>query len=362
MTAAEGEGFINPDFTGPDDLGERFRRLIRQTGPISLAHYMAEANTHYYGRRDPLGKAGDFTTAPEISQLFGEMIGLWLAGIWRDAHSPADILYIELGPGRGTLARDVLRTLAQFGCRPRVHLVEGSAALRHVQQERVPGAIWHHDLGSVPEDAPILLAANEFLDALPIRQLVKTEQGWRERMVDLRDDRFVPVAGARPMDAAVPPQWHDAEPGAILETCPAAAAVMGEVARRLHVQGGAAIFIDYGHDQPRMGSTFQAVRGHKRTDPFCDPGQADLSAHVDFSALAEVAQAHGARWLGTMAQGIWLGAMGIGARAGALAQKFPDQAATLKVAFDRLTGQEEMGELFKVMGLSAPDWPDGAAF
>ena len=350
--------------TSPEkgDLAASFRRLIARNGPISLAHYMAEANARYYGTRDPLGRAGDFITAPEISQMFGEMIGLWLADIWVRAGRPDPVLYVEPGPGRGTLARDVVRTLARFGCAPLVHFVEGSAALRPIQHSIVPDARWHHDLASIPNDAPMLLVANEFLDALPIRQLVKTAQGWRERMVGLEGDAFVAVAGTTPMDAAVPQDSAHAPGGTVLESCPAAAAIMGEVARRLAAQGGAALVIDYGHDAPRTGSTFQAVRAHGRADPFADPGDADLTAHVDFAALAHVARGKGARWLGTVPQGAWLQAMGIAARAQALASHAPDQAGAIEAALERLTGDAQMGQLFKVMGLAAPGWPEGAGF
>ena len=347
---------------GKGDLAASFRRLIARTGPISLAHYMAEANARYYGSRDPLGREGDFITAPEISQMFGEMIGLWLADIWVRAGRPAPVHYVELGPGRGTLARDVLRVALRFGLEPQVHFVEGSASLRHVQRAIVPDAQWHHDLASIPEDAPLLLVANEFLDALPVRQLVKTADGWRERMVGLEDDAFIPVAGTKPMDAAVPPDFRDAPADTILESSPAASTMVGEAARRLAEQGGAALFIDYGHDAPRTGSTFQAVRAHARADPFADPGEADLTAHVDFAALAAVARIHGARWLGTVPQGAWLRAMGIEARAQALAAQAPDQTAALEAAANRLTADDQMGQLFKVMGLSAPGWPDGAGF
>ena len=171
---------------------------------------MGESNAHYYAARDPLGGprevgGGDFITAPEISQMFGELVGLWLADIWTRAGSPEDAIYCELGPGRGTLAKDALRSMARFGCAPQVHFVEGSPALRALQAEAVPGALFHDDLSSVPEDGPLLLIANEFFDALPVRQLVRTEAGWRERMVGLgEDDAFVFVVSDQPMDSAVP--------------------------------------------------------------------------------------------------------------------------------------------------------------
>ncbi|MCK9541772.1 MAG: SAM-dependent methyltransferase [Novosphingobium sp.] len=344
-----------------------FRRLIANHGPISLMHYMGESNARYYASRDPFGTAGDFITAPEISQMFGELIGLWLADMWIRAGRTEPVHYVELGPGRGTLASDALRTARRYGLSPQVHFVEASTELKDAQLATVPQAQWHHDLSTVPVAGPVLLVANEFLDALPVRQLVRTDEGWRERMVGLAADHsdqgaFVPVAGQQPMDAAVPEARRDAPPGTIIETCPGAAAVLYEVAGRLVEQGGAALFIDYGHDVPRDGSTLQAVRAHRMVDPFRFPGEADLTAHVDFATLANVAQSRGCRWLGTVTQGQWLRALGIETRAEALAAKAPEHAAAIASARDRLIGEGQMGALFKVMGLAGPDWPDGAGF
>lgn len=344
-------------------LAAVFARLIAATGPITIAHYMAESNARYYASRDPLGTAGDFVTAPEISQMFGELIGLWLADIWQRAGSPQRACYVELGPGRGTLARDALRAARRGGLAPDVHFVETSPALIALQRAAHPDATWHDDLGSLPTDRPLLIVANEFLDALPVRQLVRTTRGWRERMVGLdADGAFVPVIGTRPMDAAVPTPFSDAGEGAILEASPAAAAVVQNAASRIAEQGGAALFIDYGYSEQQLGSTLQAVRAHRKVDPFADPGEADLTAHVDFAALAGIAAAAGARWLGTSEQGAWLAALGIGARAGALARAAPDAAEAIEAAALRLTAPAEMGTLFKVMGLAAPEWPDGAGF
>jgi NADH dehydrogenase [ubiquinone] 1 alpha subcomplex assembly factor 7 len=343
-------------------LAAIFRRLIANTGPISLMHYMGEANARYYSSRDPLGATGDFVTAPEISQMYGELIGLWLADMWIRAGCPEPVHYVELGPGRGTLARDALQAAGRFGLEPAVHLVEASPALRNIQMRAVPGAQWHHDLSSLPTDAPLLIIANEFLDALPARQLVKTGDGWRERMVAVDGDRFICIAGTEPMDASVPETRRSATTGTILEFCPGAAAAIDEVARRLTRQGGAALIMDYGHDAPRDGSTLQAVRSHRKVDPFAQPGEADLTAHVDFAALARIARSRGAKWLGTAAQGSWLSEMGIEARADALTAATPNQADAIRVAKDRLIGEDQMGMLFKVMGLAAPDWPDGAGF
>ncbi len=345
-----------------EPLSGIFKRLIANTGPISVQYFMGESNARYYAARDPLGDAGDFVTAPEISQMFGELVGLWLADMWLRAGSPQPVHYVELGPGRGTLARDALRAAKRFGLEPTVHFVEGSPELKSLQLAAVPDARWHDDVSTIPITGPILLVANEFLDALPIRQLVKTAQGWRERMVAVQDDAFVGTAGDRPMDAAIPADLRDAEPGTLIETCPAAAAVVYEVAGRLAMQGGAALFIDYGSDIPRTGSTLQAVRAHRKVEALAHPGEADITAHVDFATLANVAQSRDCRWLGTVGQGHWLNALGIDARAASLAQASPQQSDAIAVAKDRLTGADQMGDLFKVMGLAAPGWPEGAGF
>ncbi len=256
---------MNPGDAG--DLTERFRRLIRQSGPISVSHYFGESNAQYYASRDPLGASGDFITAPEISQLFGEMIGLWCADLWQRSGKPSEVAYVELGPGRGTLAKDALRVMQRFDLQPEIHFVEGSPVLREVQSATIPGAIHHNDLDGLPQGMPILLIANEFFDALPIRQLVKTEAGWRERKIGLDGDEFRFIAGDQPMDAAIPIQYLGLENQTILEVCPAASAWVGDIATRLNAQGGAALIIDYGYLVPQTGSTLQAVRNNAKTDP-----------------------------------------------------------------------------------------------
>ncbi|WP_068076182.1 class I SAM-dependent methyltransferase [Novosphingobium lentum] len=345
-------------------LAQVFHRLIANTGPISLAHFMAESNARYYNTRDPLGTNGDFVTAPEISQMFGELIGLWLADMWIRSGRDEPVHYVELGPGRGTLAHDALGAVGRYGLTPRVHFVETSTALKAVQLDLHPGAQWHHDLSTLPDNGPLLVVANEFLDALPVRQLVRTPAGWRERMVGLERGGLALVAGDRPMDAAVPPamQALDLPDGAIIETSPAAAAIVYELAGRLAAQGGAALIIDYGQAHSRLGSTLQAVREHRKVDPFSTPGEADLTAHVDFAALAAIAQSRSARWLGTVEQGRWLRALGIEARAETLCRAAPEHTAAILAGRDRLIGEGQMGALFKVMGLAGPNWPDGAGF
>lgn len=343
-------------------LADSFRRLIRATGPISLAHFMAESNARYYASRDPLGAGGDFVTAPEISQMFGELIGLWFADMWVRAGRSDPVAFVELGPGRGTLAKDAMRTMKRYGLAPDVHLVEASPALRAVQREALPEARFHGDLTSLPDDRPLLVVGNEFLDALPVRQLVRAAEGWRERMVGLDGDSFVYVGGGQPMDAAIPPEWREGRQGTIIETSPAAAAVVGEISDRLAAQGGCALLIDYGHVDSRAGSTIQAVRAHRKVDPFAAPGEADLTAHVDFATLARVAQSHGVTWMGTPTQGAWLKALGIEMRADALANRSPHLRGELIAARDRLAADDQMGYLFKVMGLAARGWPHGVGF
>jgi NADH dehydrogenase [ubiquinone] 1 alpha subcomplex assembly factor 7 len=324
---------------------------------------MGESNARYYAGKDPLGSEGDFITAPEISQMFGELIGLWLADLWIRAGRPDNPLYVELGPGRGTLTRDALRAMKRYGLEPSVHLVEGSTELKRHQLEAVPQARFHADLSTVPMDGPMLLVANEFLDALPVRQLVMTTEGWREVMIATDEaGRFIPVAGRQPMDAAVPDARRVAEVGTVLETCPGAAAILFEAAGRLVGQGGAALFVDYGHAEMRTGSTLQAVAKHRKVDPFAAPGKADLTAHVDFATMADIARSRGAKWLGTVPQGAWLRALGIEARAEALADFAPQHREALMRAKERLIGDGQMGLLFKVMGLAAPEWPDGVGF
>lgn len=339
------------------DLGDIFRRLIRENGPISLAQYMGESNARYYTSRNPLGEAGDFITAPEVSQAFGELIGLWLADIWVRAGQPDPVHYVELGPGSGTLASDALRAAARYGLNPQVHFVEGSEALRQIQRGTIRGVTHHADVTTLPEDAPLLIVANEFFDALPVRQLLRAAEGWRERMVGLEGDQLVFVFGDKPMDAAVPQSWRQASQGTIIETSPAAAAVMSELADRLVAQGGAALVIDYGPREGRSGSTLQAIREHEKVDVFSAPGDMDLTAHVDFETLVKVAQRQGAQLLGVQHQGEWLTTLGIDMRMEALRRRAPDQAEKFARQHARLVAEDQMGLLFKVMGLSGKGWP-----
>jgi SAM-dependent MidA family methyltransferase len=330
-------------------LAERLRRLIATSGPICVAHYMAEANAHYYATRDPLGSAGDFTTAPEISQMFGELIGLWLADLWARA-------------GRGTLAADALRAMGAAGLEPPVHFVETSPVLRRAQAGRVPSAQWHDEVSSLPDHRPLLVVANEFFDALPARQLIATPTGWRERMVTLKADRFVPAAGPPIPASAIPERLRGAPPGTVLETSPASLAIVRQIAHRLSAQGGAALIVDYGHDRTSAGDTLQSVSGHGYADPWEAPGERDLTVHVDFEALSEVAAEEGALLYGPVGQGEFLARLGIDHRMEALTRSAPDRAGELAAAHDRLTSPEQMGSLFRVLALTAPGWPEPEGF
>jgi NADH dehydrogenase [ubiquinone] 1 alpha subcomplex assembly factor 7 len=311
------------------------RDRIREQGSLSVEAYMEACNTFYYATRDPLGAAGDFTTAPEISQMFGELVGAALADTWIRAGRPADARYVELGPGRGTLAADALRAMRAAGLDPPIDLVETSPLLRSAQQSVLPGARWHDDLSTVP-DAPILLVGNEFLDALPVQQWI----GGKER-------RVIVAGGGLAFD----------RDGPVHETAPAREAVVAELAGRLVRSGGAALLIDYGHDGTGSGDTLQAVRAHTFAPVLADPGEQDLTAHVDFGAVARAASAAGARVTDLVPQGEWLRRLGIEARARSLGRANPEKAPAIDTALRRLAGADEMGELFKVIGITSPDWP-----
>ena len=335
-------------------LPERLARAITLAGPIPVAQFMAAANAHYYATRDPLGAGGDFTTAPEISQMFGELIGLWVADLWDRAGRP-EVHWVELGPGRGTLAADALRSMAKAGLAPTVHLVETSPVLRAAQAERVPHATWHDAVDTLPTDRPLVIVANEFFDALPVRQLIKRGDDWHERFVAAQDTLFLPIAG-KPVPAfVIPEHLRDAAPGSIIETCPAAVGIVRALAARIAAQGGALLLIDYGYEGPAIGDTLQAVRAHARANPFEQPGDQDLTAHVDFATLTSAAQAEGVAAWGPVAQADFLVALGIDTRAAALARAQPGRADEIAAARARLVG--EMGELFRALALTHRDWP-----
>jgi SAM-dependent MidA family methyltransferase len=323
-----------------ESLAERLRARIRAEGPITVETYMAASNAHYYATRDPLGAAGDFTTAPEISQMFGELVGACLADCWQQSGAPGNAAFAELGPGRGTLAADALRVMRKGGFGGEVHLVETSPALRQAQGERVADARWHDRIEDLPP-VPLLLAANEFLDALPVRQWIAGE----ERRVALDGGQF----------------GFTAE-GEIREDSPARDAASAAIARHLAGHGGMALVIDYGHAASAAGDTLQAVKGHRFADPLADPGEQDLTAHVDFEAAARAAQSAGTLVSGPVDQGVWLRRLGIAQRAESLIASNPDKRHDIASAVERLCGQELMGRLFKVMAIRAPGWPEPAGF
>ncbi|MCC7320890.1 MAG: SAM-dependent methyltransferase [Rubellimicrobium sp.] len=321
-----------------------------------MAEALSDPEHGYYATRDPFGAAGDFVTAPEISQMFGELIGLWLAQVWRDQGAPARIALVEAGPGRGTLMADVLRAtriVPGFHVAASVHLVETSATLRRIQATMVPQAVWHDDLSTLP-DLPLYLVANEFLDALPIRQFERRRGGWAERVVTLTGGRLALAVAP----ALLPPGVGRADDalaeGTVIEHCPALPAIVGAVGARITGRGGAALWVDYG-DWDGTGDTFQALRAHRPVDPLAEPGLADLTAHVDFAAIARAAAP--ARASPMVTQGAFLERLGIAGRAQALAARLTGAALHAHLAAHRrLTHPDEMGHLFKVIGLA----PQGA--
>ncbi len=350
-------------------LAESLRRDIAAGGPITVARFMAEAlgnpmHGYYAGSgRQPLGAEGDFITAPEVSQMFGELIGLWCVDTWQAMGAPEPFRLVELGPGRGTLMADALRAAAMvpvFGAAASLHLFERSAALR-AQQTRALARHepqWHEAFAEVP-DGPAIIIANEFFDALPVHQFVATDAGWRERMVGLADDGegFALRLAPGPTPALTLLAALAADRDGVAEVCPAGLSLASEIAARVAAEGGAALAIDYGRSGA-IGDSLQAVRGHRRHDPLADPGQADLTALVDFAALARAAGEAGAVPHGPVSQGNFLRALGIDARAAALSTKAtPRQAADIATALARLTSAEAMGELFQVLVIADPALP-----
>ncbi len=344
-------------------LKARLIARIARTGPMTLADYMAECLLHpdhgYYATRDPLGASGDFTTAPEISQMFGELVGLWLAQVWMDQGAPAPFLLAELGPGRGTLMADALRAtkaVPGFHAALRLHLVEASPTLRAVQAATL-GAHdphFHDSIADLPE-GPIWLIANEFFDALPIRQFQKGPgDHWHERMVGAAGDRLIlGLAPAAPVAALA--HRRDVTEGQIVETCAPAEAIAGEIGRRIATHGGAALIVDYG-DLESIGDTFQALRAHRPTGPLDEPGAADLTAHVAFGPLARAARP--ARASALTPQGVFLERLGITARATALARNLTGSALESHIAAHRrLTHPSQMGHLFRALALTPADSP-----
>jgi NADH dehydrogenase [ubiquinone] 1 alpha subcomplex assembly factor 7 len=355
-------------------LSSLIRERIRKTGPISVADFMELALNHpehgYYRRREPFGAAGDFTTAPEISQAFGELLGLWLASAWRDSGAPAPFRLVELGPGRGQLMADLLRAAVKvdgFVEAADLHLIETSERLRRAQRQRLrgPTITWHERFETAP-NGPLFLIANEFFDALPANQLIRCEGGWVERAVTSKEDAGFVFTERKASQELIDmiPRGRTAEAGEIDEVSPARTELATRIGERIQTQGGVAAIIDYGTWVDRVtGDTFQAIRRHRPDDPLRDPGEADLTTHVDFRRLAEAAAAGGADVFGPVPQGAFLRALGVEARIAALLRGAdPEQSRTLRHALFRLTDASAMGELFKVLVLAAPGAPAPPGF
>ena len=341
-------------------LKRKIIALIEAQGPLTVAQYMAIAlgdpEYGYYMRRDPLGR--DFTTSPEISQIFGELIGLFFVQAWEDRGRSARFKFVELGPGRGTLMTDMMRAAGklrpQFVEAARITLVETSPVLRAAQARALDSVAvdWASGFDEVPADGPLFLVANEFCDALPIRQLVKGERGWHERMVtcDGEELRFVLTPDTAP-SSIVPEALRDAALGSVVELNPGATALAQSIAARIADAGGVALVIDYGHADSATGDTFQALKDNAFAEPLADPGHADLTAHVDFGALAAAAREGRGYVAKTLTQARLLESLGIRTRANRLKHQNPESAAEIQTAVDRLTNPTQMGTLFKALAI-----------
>jgi SAM-dependent MidA family methyltransferase len=350
-------------------LLSEIKKLISSSGPMPVWRYMELCLLHpqygYYIARDPLGREGDFTTAPEVSQMFGELLGLWAASVWKAIGSPTMLRLIELGPGRGTMMADALRALRVLPPLYQalhVHMVEINPVLREKQRTTLSGVrniAWHNHIDEVPE-GPCIIFANEYFDALPVHQMVKRETGWHERVVDL-DENGTLIFGVESdptprFEVLLPPLVRAAPAGAVFEWRPDTEIM--KLARRVRDQNGAALIIDYGHMRSDAGDTFQAIARHSYTDPLKAPGQADLTAHVDFHAMARAAEDLGARVHGPVTQGEFLKQLGIETRAVALMSKASHETSEdIARALKRLIGggRDGMGSMFKVLGISHPN-------
>ena len=352
-------------------LHTEIKRLIRTFGPMPVWRYMELCLMHpqhgYYISRDPLGREGDFTTAPEVSQMFGELLGLWAASVWKAVGSPSQFQLIELGPGRGTMMSDALRALRVLPPLYQalsVHMVEINPVLREKQQATLTGLrniTWHKRFDEVPE-GPCVIFANEYFDVLPIHQMIRREDGWHERVVELDpDENFIYGIAADPtpgFEALLPPLVRAAPVGAIFEWRPDSEIM--DLAKRVRDQRGAALIIDYGHIRSDVGDTFQAIARHSFADPLKAPGLADITAHVDFDALGRGAEAVGAHVHGPVTQSDFLRRLGIETRALTLMQRASHEVSEdVAKGLQRLIGggRGGMGSLFKVLALSDPDIP-----
>ena len=341
------------------NLGDLINMQISQDGPMSVATYMALCLSHprhgYYAVGEPIGLGGDFVTAPEISQIFGELIGFWLVNIWQQLGEPRSLTLLELGPGRGTLMADALRVATRapgFGDALHLQLFESNRRLREEQARRLATyhPYWSETLGAVSDD-PLLVVANEFFDALPIRQFVRRGAGWHERLVGLREgSRTFGLAPEPTPDHLVAQEFGAVVDGSIVETSPAASDALASLAAIISAQRGALLAIDYGYGAAQLGNTLQAVRRHRFADPLEAPGETDLSSHVDFGALRRVAEQHGLEVQPLTTQGAFLQRLGAVERAAALARANPAEADSIAGALRRLVAPEAMGDLFKVFG------------
>ena len=345
-----------------NDCESRVRGIIAAQGPIGIAQYMrialSDPEFGYYVRRHPI--LGDFITAPEISQIFGELIGLFFVQVWDDQGRPRHFRLVELGPGRGTLMADILRAAhirPDFVDAADVELIEISPVLRDSQRHALNGhnVRWRESVDEVPSDAPVFLLANEFFDALPVRQLVRRGSHWYERRIGLEAGQLCFTTDSEPSSATlVPAALRNAFDGDVYEFSEMAERLAQNIGGRVADAGGAALIIDYGHDRPGFADTFQAVRAHHFADPLAAPGEADLTCHVDFAALARCASSQGARVSGPVTQAAFLAALGVRERAEVLKHGAPGYGAVIDSGVERLIGETQMGRLFKVLGISPP--------
>ncbi len=344
-------------------VSKQIAQQISAQGPITVQEYMRLANQAYYNSRDPFGKDGDFITAPEVSQMFGELIGLWLTDIWFRNNSPYNVNYVELGPGRGTLASDILRSANKFDFRPIPFFLETSETLRKAQSEAVQNVNFCENIDELPEDGPLFVIANEFFDALPIRQFISTHSGWRERVVSRdKGDKFIAMPGTSEMDGLIPNNFKTAPVDSIFETSPDTSNIIYELINRINDQGGVLLIIDYGYDDIGHGNTLQAVSKHRFADPFEKPGERDLSAHVNFMEIVNIANMRDMQVSGPIDQGDWLQNLGIHVRADNLILSEPERAEDINNARNRLIGEGEMGRLFKIVSIAHPEWRKGEGF
>ena len=344
-------------------LAAKLRARIAASGPLPVDEFMAACLTDpehgYYRGADRLGRAGDFTTAPEISQVFGELIGLWAAEVWRLLGAPHQVKLVELGPGRGTLMADALRAIAkaapEFRAALQVHLVEISPGFRALQRAALGDSpAWHDRLADVP-DGPAIVVANEYFDALPVKQYVRSDHSWRERGVGHDGTRFVFELASRIADPPLEHAHRAASAGDVVEISPSGRAAAAALAARVVQHGGAALIIDYGPPASGIGATLQALSRHKMVDPLEAPGAADLTAHVDFAALARIARETGARAFGPVPQGAFLQRLGLSARMAILIRHAgARQVRDLVRGVERLIDPAQMGGLFKALAVVGP--------